>query len=465
MSMKKTSLDENTKKVCVVGLGYIGLPTAIVAAQAGLKVVGIDINEEAVACINRCCPVIQEPEIVQKLKTVLNTEYFYATTIYEPADFFIIAVPTPFTGDKKADLSYVFAAAASIAGVLKAGDTVILESTVPVGTTKTLGQLLASKTGLSVGQDFFVAHCPERVLPGNIFHELKVNDRIIGGVDRGSTQHVAEFYKYFVSGDLYLTTAETAEMAKLIENSYRDVNIAFAHQVASMAQVAGIDPYELIDLANKHPRVNILRPTSGVGGHCIAVDPWFLVETFPEQTTLLKEARLVNDKRPLEVIATIEQKVAKWKESHATKTCRVLVLGATYKADVDDLRESPALQIIRHLIKKGEMELFVCEPNVAKQALGSDIARHAVELQEGIEAADIIVCLVPHAPFKSLDKRLLAHKKFIDFCGLLHSSHEQVISEDQFFWAACSYEEVAEREQTRMAHMAGQRPTEKGENP
>jgi UDP-N-acetyl-D-mannosaminuronic acid dehydrogenase len=466
MSMKKTSLDESTKKVCVVGLGYIGLPTAIVAAQAGLKVVGIDINEEAVACINRCCPVIQEPEIVQKLKTVLNTEYFYATTIYEPADFFIIAVPTPFTGDKKADLSYVFAAAASIAGVLKAGDTVILESTVPVGTTKTLGQFLASKTGLCVGQDFFVAHCPERVLPGNIFHELKINDRIIGGVDRGSTQHVAEFYKYFVSGDLYLTTAETAEMAKLIENSYRDVNIAFAHQVASMAHVAGIDPYELIDLANKHPRVNILRPTTGVGGHCVAVDPWFLVETFPEQTTLLKEARLVNDRRPLEVIATIEQKVAKWKESHATKTCRVLLLGATYKADVDDLRESPALQIIRHLIKKGEIEPFVCEPNVAKQALGHDVARYAIELQEGIEAADIIVCLVPHAPFKALDKKLLAHKKFIDFCGLLHTSHQQLISEDQFFWAASSYEEVVEREQTRMAHrVAHTRPTEKGENP
>ena len=267
-----------------------------------------------------------------------------------------------------------------------------------------------------------------------------------------------------MSGDLYLTTAETAEMVKLIENSYRDVNIAFAHQVASMAQVAGIDPYELIDLANKHPRVNILRPTSGVGGHCLAVDPWFLVETFPEQTKLLKEARLVNDKRPLEVIAVIEQKVAKWKESHATKTCRVLLLGATYKADVDDLRESPALQIARTLIKKNEMELFVCEPNVAKQALGPDVARHAVSLQEGIEAADIIVCLVPHTPFKSLDKKLIAHKKFIDFCGLLHMPHEQSISQEQFFLAACSYDEVAQREQAKMAHMLGQRPTEKEES-
>ncbi len=456
MSMEKIKASETPKKVCVVGLGYIGLPTAILAAQAGLRVVGIDINEEVTGCVNRCCPIIKEPEIVQKLKSVLDNKHFYATTIYEPADFFIIAVPTPFTSDKKADLSYVYAAATSVAGVLKAGDTVILESTVPVGTTKLVAQLLASKTGLSIGQDFFVAHCPERVLPGNIFHELKVNDRIIGGIDRASTQHVAEFYKYFVSGDLYLTSAEAAEMAKLVENSYRDVNIAFAHQVASMAQEAGLDPYDLIDLANKHPRVKILRPTVGVGGHCLAVDPYFLIETFPHQTALLQAAREVNEKRPFEVIAALEHKVAKWKETHPGRTCRVLLLGATYKADVDDLRESPALQIARHLIKKNEMEILICEPNVSKQALGTDLARHAVSLQDGVDAADIVACLVAHSPFKSLDKKLLAHKKFIDFCGLLHTPHQQSPSQEQFFWAACSYDEVQEREQVRMAHLTQQ---------
>jgi len=465
VSMKNASVAENSKKVCVVGLGYIGLPTAIVAAQAGLQVVGIDINEEITGCINRCCPIIKEPEIVQKLKTVLDTKHFYATTIYEPADFFIIAVPTPFTVEKKADLSYVFAAATSIAGVLKAGDTVILESTVPVGTTRTLTQFLANKTGLVAGQDFFVAHCPERVLPGNIFHELKVNDRIIGGIDRASTQHVAQFYKYFVSGDLYLTNAEAAEMVKLMENSYRDVNIAFAHQVASMAQAAGLDPYELIDLANKHPRVKILRPTAGVGGHCLAIDPYFLVETFPQHTTLLKEARAVNEKRPHEVIAAIEQKVAKWKQAHTGRVCRVLLLGATYKPDVDDLRESPALDIARHLIKNREMEVLVCEPNVAKHALGTDISRHAVSLQDGIEVADIVACLVAHTPFKSLDKKLLAHKKFIDFCGLLHTPHQQSTSQEQFFWAACSYDEVQEREHARMAHIVGQPPIENEDTP
>lgn len=446
LSMKKGM---DTKKVCVVGLGYIGLPTAIVAAQAGLKVVGIDIKEDTVDCINRCCPIIKEPEIVQKLQEALATERFYATTIYEAADYFIIAVPTPFTADKKADLSYVFAAAGSIAGVLKKGDTVILESTVPVGTTKTLAQFLATKTGLTVGADFFVAHCPERVLPGNIFQELKVNDRVIGGIDRGSTQHVASFYEYFVSGDLYLTTAETAEMTKLVENSYRDVNVAFAHQVASMAYAAGIDPYELIDLANKHPRVKILRPTCGVGGHCLAIDPYFLVETFPAQTTLLKEARAVNEAKPFEVIARICAKVLQWKESHHTKTCRVLLLGATYKPDVDDLRESPALHIAQQLIKNNELEVLVCEPNVHKSLMEQQVGKRVVTLQEGIEAADIIVCLVAHTPFKSLDKKMLAHKKIIDCCGLLHIPNKKIFSEDQFFGAARNHDEIVNEEKIK----------------
>ncbi len=426
------------KKVCVVGLGYIGLPTAIVAAKAGLQVVGIDINEEAISCINRCCPIIKEPEIVEHLKEVLDTKHFYATTVYEEADFFIIAVPTPFKEEKKADLAYVFSAATAISGVLKKGDTVILESTVPVGTTKILAHFLASKTGLKVGDDFFVAHCPERVLPGNIFKELKVNDRIIGGIDRGSTHHVAQFYNYFVSGDLYLTTAETAEMAKLVENSYRDVNIAFAHQVASMAKTAGIDPYELIDLANKHPRVNILKPTCGVGGHCIAVDPWFLVETFPQETELLKAARLVNDARPLDVVATIKTKIAHWKDTRGVKQCKLLLLGLTYKADVDDLRESPALSIARALLKESGIELLVCEPNVTKQFLPVDFVNRAVSLADGLSQADVIVGLVAHTPFKTIEKQLIAHKKFIDFCGLLHVSHKQSSTKEQFFSAVRS---------------------------
>lgn len=452
------------KKVCVVGLGYIGLPTAIVAAKAGLMVVGIDINEDAISCINKCCPIIKEPEIVEHLKEVLDTKHFYATTMYEEADFFIIAVPTPFKEEKKADLSYVFSAATSIAGVLKKGDTVILESTVPVGTTKILATFLASKTGLKVGDDFFVAHCPERVLPGNIFKELKVNDRIIGGVDRGSTHHVAKFYNYFVSGDLYLTTAETAEMAKLVENSYRDVNIAFAHQVASMAKTIGIDPYELIDLANKHPRVNILKPTCGVGGHCIAVDPWFLVETFPQETELLKAARLINDARPLEIIETIKIKVTQWKESRSVKNCKLLVLGLTYKADVDDLRESPALSIAKALLKESGIDLIVCEPNVSKQFLPAEFIHKAVSLADGLSQADVIVSLVAHTPFKAIEKQLLAHKKFIDFCGLLHVAHKQSATKEQFFWALRSDDDFMKQSMHDVLPM-GQQRAEKEGNP
>lgn len=428
------------KKVCVVGLGYIGLPTAIIAAQAGLNVVGIDINEEIIDCINRCCPIIQEPEITEHLQEVLNTEHFYATTVYESADFFIIAVPTPFTDDKKADLSYVYAATKSIAGVLKKGDTVILESTVPVGTTQILATMLAAKTGLLAGEDFFIAHCPERVLPGNIFKELKVNDRIIGGLDKGSTQHVATFYKYFVSGDLYLTTAEIAEMTKLVENSYRDVNIAFAHQIASMSKAAGIDPYELIELANKHPRVNILKPTAGVGGHCLAVDPWFLIQTFPAATTLLKEARLVNDHRPLEILDTIKHAVHRWKTEQQKESCTLLLLGLTYKPDIDDLRESPAVTIALSLLKEAGINLMICEPHVATKFWNKYLSSYAVSLEEGTQKADIIVTLVGHSVFKTIDKKIIAHKKTLDFCGLFYTPHTQSATQEQFFWAVRSTE-------------------------
>jgi UDP-N-acetyl-D-mannosaminuronic acid dehydrogenase len=240
---------------------------------------------------------------------------------------------------------------------------------------------------------------------------------------------------------MYLTTAQTAEMAKLVENSYRDVNVAFAHQVASMAYAADIDPYELIDLANKHPRVNILRPTCGVGGHCLAVDPWFLVESFPQETALLKVAREVNDAKPAEVLKRIATKVARWKEMHQAKTCRVLLLGLTYKPDVDDLREAPALAIARQLIKENQVDVLVCEPNVQVTVLEKQVGKRVVSLQEGVQVADIIVCLVAHTPFKALDKNTLAHKKIIDCCGLLHRPTEQLFSGQQFFAAAYNQEE------------------------
>lgn len=426
------------KKVAIIGLGYIGLPTAIIAVQSGLDVVGIDIDQNRVQKINEGAAVIQEPEIAAKLAEALATGRFKATTVYEHADFFIIAVPTPFTDDKKADLSYVFSAAAAIATVLKPGDCVILESTVPVGTTRILTDFFAHKTGMQAGAEFFVAHCPERVLPGNIFHELRVNDRIIGGIDRSSTRHVANFYKYFVSGDLYLTTAEAAEMTKLVENSYRDVNIAISHQVASMAYSIGLDPYEIIELANKHPRVKLLNPTCGVGGHCLAVDPWFLIETFPSQTKLFYAARKVNDGKPAEIVDLILKKVEKVAYKLNKKACKVLLLGATYKADIDDLRESPALEIAHTLGKEPNIQLMICEPNVPKERFDTHIKKHLVSLEEGMKESDLVVFLVPHAPFKLIDKKIFVHKHVLDFCGILHIPRKESFDQEQFFWATDS---------------------------
>ncbi len=424
------------KKVCVAGLGYIGLPTAILAAQSGLSVVGVDVDAKRVKNINAMISPIEEPEVEKRLGIVITNGSFKAQTHYETADYYIIAVPTPFTEDKRADLSYVFDSARSIVAVLKKGDTVILESTVPVGTTKLLTEFLSRETQLKSGTDFFVAHCPERVLPGNTFHELQVNDRVIGGIDRGSTRHVATFYKNFVSGDLYLTTAEAAEMTKLVENSYRDITIAISHQVASMAYEVGLDPYEIIELANKHPRVKMLKPTCGVGGHCLAVDPWFLIETFPKQTALLKAAREINDNKPFEVISRIEKKVQEWKDSHEKDSCTVLVLGLTYKANVDDIRESPAMTIAKELVGKKNFDVLVCDPHVSSSRLESLLANCKTTLVEGIAKADLIVCLVAHDEFKIIDKKVIAHKKVLDFCGIFHLGRKHSCDQEQFFWPA-----------------------------
>lgn len=415
---KKTA---QTKKVAVLGLGYIGLPTSLIMAQAGLEVVGIDIDQARVDAINAGDPVIQEPETFEKLQIVRGSGMFRASTKLESADYFIIAVPTPFLQDKKADLSYVFAAADSIASVVQPGNTVVLESTVPVGTTKALAERIEQRTGFKPGVDFFVAHCPERVLPGKIFYELVNNARIVGGIDQQSMRAAQELYEQFVESSLYLTDATTAEMVKLVENSSRDVEIAFAHQVAAMAAAVGLNPYEVIELANKHPRVNILQPSCGVGGHCIAVDPWFLVETFPQESRLLEMAREVNDARPHEVVKKIRGAVVEWQKKHTRKPV-VLTLGLTYKPNVDDLRESPALAIAQLLSGDPSLELLVAEPHVNKKKLEQLLGERIVSLQDGVMRADIIVYLVAHNRFKVLDEKLLAGKYVFDFCGIRHEA-------------------------------------------
>jgi len=434
---KEIKTETRMKKVCVVGLGYIGLPTAIILAENRCDVIGVDIDQERVKKINSGDPDIYEPEVYEKLQYVLGTSRFRATIQPEQADVFIIAVPTPLTSDKKADLSCVFDAAKNIATVLTKGVTVILESTIPVGTTQRVAEFLQEETKLQAGTDFYVAYCPERVLPGKIFSELVDNDRIIGGFNRASVNRAKEIYKEFVEGNLYLTDAKTAEMIKLVENSSRDAQIAFAQQVGAMAEAAGLNPFEVIELANKHPRVNILKPSPGVGGHCIAVDPWFLIETFPQQTQFLQAVRSINDNRPLEVIRTIDKEVALWEQQN-THTCKVLLLGLTYKPNVDDLRESPALKIAQELYKKNSYSVLIAEPHVNNKKLHTLFGDSIVNTSYGIEQADIIVYLVAHQRFSVIDTKLLSTKKVLDFCGALYKPKKNANQSEQLFWPARS---------------------------
>ena len=435
ITVKPKERDTTVKKVSVLGLGYIGLPTAIVAAEAGNSVVGFDIDLDRISEINGGNPIIHEPEAYEKLRFVLGSRQFYATASIEPADYFIIAVPTPITSDKKANLDHVYAAVDSLSSVLCPGNVVIVESTIPVGVTQKVASRIAENTGLKEGKDFFVAYCPERVLPGNIFHELVSNDRIIGGFNQASAKQAKRFYKQFVTGQLYTTTAETAEMVKLIENSARDSQLAFAHQVSSMATAIGLDPYEVIELANKHPRVKILRPTCGVGGHCIAVDPWFLVESFPRNAQFIRAAREVNDAKPREVISSISRVVDGWRRDNLG-ICTVLLLGVGYKPNVEDLRESPALAIAQHLVKDSAMRALITDPHVDRSELDSLFGDRVVSMIGGLEQADIVVFLVAHDRFKLIDRKLLEHKRVIDFCGALYDPLQSVRDKDdeEIYW-------------------------------
>lgn len=405
-------------KVAVVGLGYIGLPTAILLAESGFEVLGCDIDASKIEKIKQGVAVIEERELGARLLGVYQTSNFHVSTVLSPASYFIIAVPTPITSDHKADLSYVWQAVAQIALVLAPGACVIVESTVPVGTTGQIASYLAQKTGLLVGQDFFVAFSPERVIPGRIFMELVYNDRLVGGVDLSSTEIAVKLYASFVKGAISQTDASTAEMVKLVENSSRDVQIAFANQVASMAQVAGLDAQAVINFANKHPRVKILTPGCGVGGHCIAVDPWFLVESFPAQSKLLQVAREINDSKPLQVLAQISQKVAALQTKTGKNKIELVVLGVTYKPDVDDLRNSPAFYIAQELQKWPNLNLTVVEPYVDLQVLNQHFKFAVSKLDQLIIQPDLVVALVAHTSFKQKASNWTSMPDMLDFCAI-----------------------------------------------
>jgi len=401
-------MQKPAKEITVIGLGYIGLPTASLLGTKGYRVHGVDTCEEVVNTINQGRIHIVEPDLDILVKSAVQSGNLTASLEPAEADVFIIAVPTPLNAERAPDLSYVEAAARAIAPFVKPGNLVLLESTSPVGTTEHMVGRILGAAGHAVGDDVFVAHCPERVLPGKILSELVQNDRIVGGINEASTEAAAEFLAEFVSGEVFKTTAATAEMAKLVENAYRDVNIAFANEISIVAERASISPWELIRLANRHPRVNILQPGPGVGGHCIAIDPWFIVHGYPDEARLIRTAREVNDNKPHWIIEKVKERAGKFRNPV------IACLGLAFKADVDDLRESPAVQIVRALRDSAVGEIVVCEPN-----LGHSPEFPLTSMQDAIDRADIVLVLVDHKQFRALKAADLKEKVLMDTRGAI----------------------------------------------
>ncbi|WP_215407908.1 UDP-N-acetyl-D-mannosamine dehydrogenase [Vibrio gigantis] len=401
--------------ISVVGLGYIGLPTAAMFASRKKKVIGVDVNQHAVDTINRGEIHIVEPDLDMLVSAAVQQGYLKAVTAPEAADAFLIAVPTPFLpvendGDiPKPDLRYIEAASKAIAPVLKKGDLVILESTSPVGATEQMAEWLSeARSDLTFPQthgesaDVNVAHCPERVLPGHVVTELVQNDRVIGGMSKRCSERSVELYKTFVMGDCVITNARTAEMAKLTENSCRDVQIAFANELSMICDELDIDVWELIALANRHPRINILQPGPGVGGHCIAVDPWFIVSKTPELAKLIKTARDVNDKKPEWVIDKVKIAIAEFLQANPAKTAKNVTIacyGLAFKPDIDDLRESPALEITKSIADNHVGKVLAVEPNITSIAVDNI---ELVSMDESLTRTDIHLLLVDHKQFKKI---------------------------------------------------------------
>lgn len=395
------------KSVSIVGLGYIGLPTAAIVAGLGYKVFGVDVSSTIVEKINNGCIHVQEDGLGELVKSVIEEGNFKASLEPSVADIHVIAVPTPIVADKSPDLSYVKSAVETISHVLKANDLVIIESTIPPRTCiDIVAPLIKKLTGLSDQSDYFLSHCPERVIPGNIMNEIVNNDRIIGGTSTAATESAADFYGSFVRGELLLTDATTAEMCKLMENTYRDVNIALANELASITEDLEIDINKAIELANHHPRVNIHTPGIGVGGHCIPVDPWFIINLAPNKSRLLKTARMINDGRPMIIAGKIEAAVETY--NNPIIGC----LGLSYKPNVDDIRESPAINIVKHIVNITNSAVLIVEPHI--QQLPNEITTYTnvekVDLQTALDRSDVIVRLVDHDEFQNIDWTYLKKK-------------------------------------------------------
>ena len=399
---------KNNIKVGMVGLGYIGLPTAALMALKNMEVLGIDINKDVVETINRGNIHIVEPELDTLVANVVKSGKLCASQKPKQADVFVIAVPTPIKKNNQPDISYVQSATEMILPYLQPDNLFIIESTSPVGTTEKMAELIYKERPELKGK-LHIAYCPERVLPGNVIYELENNDRAIGGIDESSTKKAIEFYQNFVKGELYPTNARTAEMVKLVENSSRDVQIAFANELSIISDKAGIDVWELIELANKHPRVNILRPGTGVGGHCIAVDPWFIVSDFSKEARLIRTAREINNYKTEWVIEKIKNEALEFELKNRKKP-RIAAMGLAFKPDIDDLRESPSLYVARSLKMQG-FNILAVEPNISHSE-----EFDLFELDQAIQKADIIVFLVGHKEFKNID--ILDNKIILDFVNI-----------------------------------------------
>jgi len=401
------------KTICVVGLGYIGLPTAALLASSGYYVVGVDVNIHVVDTINQGLIHIVEPELDAYVHSAVKAGRLKAFTSPQAGEVYMICVPTPFhlEGDTpQPNIDFILAATRSIASQVKAGDMVILESTSPVGTTQVMAKVL-SELGVDIST-IFIAYCPERVLPGKIMAELVENDRVVGGLTYESTQKIASFYRTFVKGDVLETDAKTAEMCKLTENSFRDVNIAFANELSLICAKDGIDVWNLIKLANRHPRVNILYPGAGVGGHCIAVDPWFIVARDPENAQVIRKAREVNNRKTNWVIDQIRI-AAKRASKKNGRAAKIVCLGLAFKPDIDDLRESPAVHVTQALIDEG-YDVVAVEPNIQE-----DDRFILITLEEALNSFDVLAVLVKHKQFIDIAKKgKFFQDGFIDFCGI-----------------------------------------------
>lgn len=397
-------------KACFMGLGYIGLPTAIIAAKHGVQVTGVDINPKVVEMTNQGKLHIIEPGMEEMLQEVVRAGNLVASTTPVESEAYFIVVPTPFKGNHEPDISYVEAATRAVLPLLKEGDLYVIESTSPVGTTDKMKDLIFSERPELTGK-IYIAYCPERVLPGNVIYELVHNDRVIGGMNEESTTKAIEFYSQFVAGTLHRTNCKTAEMCKLTENSSRDVQIAFANELSLICDKAGINVWDLISLANKHPRVNILQPGCGVGGHCIAVDPYFITADFPMESKIIGQAREINNYKSFWCAEKVQNAMLQFELGHHRKPC-VAMMGLAFKPNIDDLRESPSKYIVTKVMQScNNANMLVVEPNVETHNVFK-----LTDYKEAYEKADIVVFLTAHEPFKSLPYR--EDKVILDFCGI-----------------------------------------------